>query len=152
MACRSVRPDQLLAVAAVVIAAGLGARAAWAQAASVTATLDKKTVDVGQPVTLTVVASGDLTTLKGLPTVTLPEPFQVVAQSQSSNFSIRGRLVEQTVSFYYVLVSREPGTFTLGPFSLQQKAGEPLTTGSLELTVRKPVVPPGSEPAEQFLL
>lgn len=119
---------------------------------SLAASLDRPQVDVGQPLTLTLALSGDLTAVKGLPKVEVPESFQVVAQSQSSNVSIRGRVVERSVSFYYVLVAREAGTFALGPFAVERKKGNPLTADSLEVVVRKPVVPPGSQPSERFIL
>ena len=115
------------------------------------ATLDRPQVDLGQPMTLTLSLSGDLSGVKGQPKVELPDSFQIVAQSQSSNVLIRGRTMERAVSFYYVLVAREPGTFRLGPFEVEQKDA-PLKTEPIDVTVRKPVVPPGSHPSERFFL
>ena len=128
----------------------LACASAWAGDVSLTATLDRPQVELGQPVTLTIVLSGDLTSLKGLPKATLPDSFQIVAQSQSSNFSIRGGLVERSVSFYYVLLAREAGTFTLGPFEVERKQGKSLTSQAVQVVVRKPIVPPGSQPSERF--
>ena len=119
---------------------------------SFTASLDRPQVDVGQPVTLTLSLSGELTTLKGTPKLQLPDSFQVIAQSQSSNVSIRGGVVERSVNFYYVLLAREAGTFKLGPFAVERKRGTALTTEPIAVAVRKPVVPPGSQPAERFIL
>ena len=137
---------------AVLLAAALVCGPVWADAVSLTATLDRPQVDLGQPVTLTLSLSGDLTTLKGVPKMPLPDSFQIVAQSQSSNVSIRGGTVERSVNFYYVLLARDAGTFRLGPFEVQRKHGKPLTTDPIQLVVRKPVVPPGSQPAERFIL
>ena len=124
----------------------------WAEEASLTASVDRLQTDLGQPVTLTLALSGDLTALTGVPKVALPDSFQIVAQSQSSNVSIRGGTVERSVNFYYVLLARDAGTFRLGPFEVQRKHGKPLTTDPIQLVVRKPVVPPGSQPAERFIL
>ena len=134
-------------VAALVLCAPVGA-----DDVSLTASLDRPQVEMGQPVTLTLALSGDLTTLKGLPKAKLPDSFQIVAQSQSSNFAIRGGVVERSVSFYYVLLAREAGTFTLGPFEMERKQGNPLTSEPVKVVVRKPIVPPGSQPAERFIL
>ena len=117
---------------------------------SLTASLDRRQADLGQPLALTIALSGDLTALAGVPKLQLPESFQVVAQSQSSNFSIQSGVVERSVSFYYVLVAREAGTFELGPFEVQRKNGKPLTTDPIQVVVRKPIVPPGSQPSERF--
>ena len=137
---------------AVLLVAALVCGPVWADAVSLTATLDRPQVDLGQPVTLTLSLSGDLTALKGLPKTPLPDSFQVVAQSQSSNFSVRAGVVERSVNFYYVLLAREAGTFKLGPFEVERKQGKPLTADPVSVVVRKPIVPPGSQPAERFIL
>ena len=126
--------------------------AAMADEAALTAGLDRPQVDLGQPVTLTLALSGDLSALKGVPKVTLPDSFQIIAQSQSSNVSIRGGVVARSVSFYYILLARDAGTFTLGPFEVERKKGTPLASEPVTIVVHKPIVPPGSQPAERFIL
>ena len=147
MAFHFIRPSRWVFALTLILCAP-----AWASDVSLTASLDRPQAEIGQPVTLALSLSGDLTVLKGLPKAKLPDSFQIVAQSQSSNVSIRGGAVERSISFYYVLLAREAGTFTLGPFEVERKQGKPLTADPVKVVVRKPVVPPGSQPSERFIL
>ncbi len=113
---------------------------AWAQDLSFSAKVDKTTVDVGEPITLTMTVSGDATGIK-LPPPELPEGFVVVAQSQSTNFAIRAGAAERSTSLVYVLVARRAGSFQLGPFELTRRK-QTITTEPINITVKKPAVPP----------
>lgn len=113
---------------------------AWAQDLSFSAKVDKTTVDLGEPINLTIMLSGDVTGVK-LPPLQLPEGFAVVAQSQSTNFSIRAGAAERSVGLLYVLVPQQAGTFQLGPFEMIHRE-RMLKTEQIEITVKKPAVPP----------
>lgn len=117
---------------------------------SIIATVDKTTVDMGRPITLTVTITGDARQLKE-PKLDLPQAFNIIATGQSSNLSLRGKAVERSVSFTYVLVANEAGTFQLGPFRIERE-GEPLLTYPIEIVVHKPALPPGLKPQGGYSL
>ena len=73
------------------------ATAAWAQDLVFSAKVDKTTVNVGDPINLTVTLSGDLSGVR-LPAPTFPDGFAVLARSQSTNFSIRAGAMERSTS------------------------------------------------------
>ena len=135
------------------LACGLMALAASsaAQDLTVSATVDKTTVAVGEPITLTLALSGDLEGLK-LPTPTFPQEFAVAGKSQSTNFSMRAGVVERSMSLAYVLIPQREGAFTLGPFTVEHQKTE-LQTAPIEITVKKGAQPPKPQPqGERFTL
>jgi len=129
----------------------VGVRPTWAQDVSFSATVDKTTVTVGQPLTLTLTLSGDASGLR-VPTPELPEGVIIMAQGQATNVSIRAGAAERATRLTYVLVAQQAGTFRLGPFDvLHQK--RKLTTDAIEITVTKPAAPPTTTPSgERFVL
>ena len=132
---------------------GLLAPALAARDLTFSAKVDKTTVDAGEPVTLTLILAGDLEGAK-LSELQLPEGFVVAAQSQSTNFSIRAGATERSTNLVYVLVPQQPGTFQLGPFTITQQKKE-FQTQAIELTVKKPVLPPPAKhrpQGERYLL
>lgn len=121
------------------IITGLSA-VAWADDLSISAQVDRTTVDVGSPVTLTITLKGDLSGAQ-LPPPELPEGFVIVARNQSTNFSMHAGVTERSTGLAFVLVPQRAGTFTLGPFKVRQHKQE-LETSTIEITVKKPVLPP----------
>ncbi len=109
------------------------------------AAVDKTTVGLKTPLTLTITVQGDLANLQP-PAWTFPEPFVVAGQSQSTEFSMRGRVIERSWQATYVLVPQEAGTFSLGPFQLEHE-GVTASTEAITIVVEKPAVPPDLAPA-----
>lgn len=123
----------------------------WAQDLAFSASVDKTTVDAGNPVTLTLTLSGDISGVE-LPKIELPEGIGVAAQSQSTNFSLRAGAAQRSISLAYVLIPREPGMYRLGPFKVTHQKKE-FQTEPIELTVKKPALPPSRlAPGERFTL
>ena len=124
---------------------------AWAQDLAFSARVDKTTVDLGDPVTLTLTLSGDVSDVQW-PTPELPEEFAVVSRSQATNFSIQAGTIARSTSLLYVLIPQRAGTFHLGPFRLKH-GDKTVQTEPMEITVKKPAVPPHLHPqGERFTL
>ncbi|MBI3996694.1 MAG: BatD family protein [Candidatus Omnitrophica bacterium] len=121
------------------IVAGFGA-VAWAGDLSISAQVDRTTVDIGSPVTLTITLKGDLSGVQ-LPPPELPEGFIIVARNQSTNFSMHAGVTERSTGLAFVLVPQRAGTFKLGPFKVRQQKQE-LETSTIDITVKKPALPP----------
>ena len=111
-----------------------------AQGLVFSATLDKTTANLGDPVTLTLTLSGDVAEVE-LPTPRFPEGIAVVSRSQSTQFSIRRGTVERSIALRYVLVPQQAGTIRLGPFTVVHRRKE-VKTEHLEITVKQPNLPP----------
>ena len=126
--------------AALACPALLSGSAAWAQDFAVSAKVDKTTTDLGNPITLTVTFTGDLTGLE-VPSLRFPEEFAVAARSQATNFAVHGGVAERAMSLTYVLVPQREGTFALGPFPVTHKK-QTFKTEPIDITVKKPAVPP----------
>ena len=133
------------------VALGAWGTAVAAGEVSIVAAVDKTSLDVGQPLTLTITLTGDLSGLQAGPNVELPPTFAVASRSQASRLSIQGAGVERSVSFTYVLVAQEAGTFQLGPFVIDH-GGQPLASDPILVVVGKPVLPPGSEDQLRYIL
>ncbi len=118
---------------------------AWAANITVSASVDKTTVDIGAPIQLTIKLSGDVGGLQ-VPDLGLPEGWTVAARSQSSSFSVRGGAVERAVELLFVLVPHQAGTFQLGPFTFvrpeDKKEPQQVQTEPMTITVNKTAVPP----------
>ena len=125
---------------------------AWAQDLTFSANVDKTSVDLGEPINLTLTLSGDLTGVE-VPALTFPEGCAVAARSQSTNFSIRSGVMERSMNLLYVLVPQREGTFKLGPFAVTQEKKQ-FQTAPIEVTVKKAALPPTlkSAPGERFTL
>lgn len=108
---------------------------AHAQDVVFSASVDKTTVVLGNPIQLTLTLTGDIAGAQ-LPPPELPEGFAVVGRSQSTNFSIRDGSVEQSVSLVYVLIPQIAGTFDLGPFTVSH-GRQQMKTSSISVTVKK---------------
>ena len=117
-----------------------------AEGLSFSAETDKTSISLGSALTLTLTARGDL---QGA-TVNrpdFPDGLLVVARSQASNFSMRGGLLERSTSLVYVLAPQRPGTFRIGPFTLQHH-GKTYTTAPIDIVVSRPALPPNLKPNE----
>ncbi len=117
------------------------ARAGHADDLTFTARVDKTTVELGTPIQLTLTLDGDLESVQQLPTVTLPEGFEVAAHQQTSSVVVKQGAAHQSVTLIYQLVPQRAGTFALGPFTLQRKGGA-IPTQAIQITVEKPALPP----------
>ena len=133
------------------VALALCTSTARAQDVTFSAKADKTTVNVGDPINLTVTLSGDLTGVE-LPSVKFPEGFVVAGSSQSTEFSFHGGATERSLSLNYVLIPQQPGTFQLGPFQLKRR-DTTVPTEPITITVEKPPLPPRVRPqGERFTL
>ena len=107
---------------------------------SFSAKVDKTSVNVGDPLVLTITLGGDVSGID-IPVFEFPEGFAVASRSQSSNFSLRLGTVERSLTLAYVLLPQQGGTFQLGPFQIAQK-DQKFSTEPITVTVEKPAVPP----------
>ena len=142
----------LLAVVLLAACAGAAVAAEVAPTLSVSATVDKTSVEYGAPLQLVLTVTGELGGVRLVP-VEFPERFLVASRSQATNFSIRGGIQERSMSLIYVLIPHEAGTFQLGPFTFT-KGQQSFSTQPIEITVTKVAVPPSlrSTPRERFTL
>ncbi|MBJ7553181.1 BatD family protein [Marinomonas spartinae] len=111
---------------ATLLITGLFSLALPAYADSVTASLDKNVVTENDIVQLTIRA--DFTNTGNGPDLTpLKKDFDIVSQSQSSQFSFN--LGSNTAMSYWVisLMPKSVGTFTIPPIKIGQYASQPLT-------------------------
>lgn len=140
---------------AVLVVVGLwlspGAVRADGGTVSFSASVDRTTVAINQPLQLTITLTGELPRLEQPLEFPMPKPFLVAARSQSTNVSIGAGAVARSVSLVYVLVSPQAGTFALGPFHLDVQ-GKTLDTESISIVVKKPVLPPGAEQQPRMTL
>ena len=108
---------------------------------AIQAQVDKAAVELGQAVTLTITIEGELSGAELKPPQ-FPKELPMVAQSRSTNVALQAGVVHRAVSVMFVLQPVEVGTFQLGPFEVQQ-GQETVHTEPIELTVKRPILPPG---------
>lgn len=124
---------------------------AWAQDLTFSAKVDKTSVEIGDPINLVLTFNGDVSGVE-LPPPQFPEEFVVAGRSQSTNFSIRAGAMERSTSLTFILIPQRAGTFQLGPFLIRRRKDE-FKTEPIEVTVKKSVLPPRSQPqAERFTI
>lgn len=128
-------------IAALTGAVGVAAPRAWAQDVSFSAAVDKTTASVGEPIQLVITLSGNTAGIRLPRELPLPEGFVVLAQSQSTNFSIQAGAVARSVALTYVVAGQQAGTFKLGPFEAAH-GDQPIATEPIEITVKKAVEVP----------
>ena len=122
-----------------------------AEELTVSAKLDKTSVNIGEPVNLTLTLSGDLTGAR-LVQPQWPAGITVAASSQSSSFSIRNGMVARSTAVLFALLPEQPGLLQIGPFMIQQ-GDRTIKTDPIELTVKKPALPPRLSPStDRFIL
>ena len=146
--CFKARPSFIVGI---LVALGCAAPLHAAEDVTVSAKVDKTTVDVGSPLQLTLTITGDLTGVQMQP-LEFPENCIVASRSQATNFSLRAGVQERSMTLLYVLVSHEAGTFQLGPFVFT-RGKQTFHTEPIDITVSKPALPPKLRtPAERFIL
>ena len=120
----------------------IGASGARAEAPALrfSASADQTAVDIGQQVSLTITLEGALDGVRVEP-FTLPKELPVAAQQQSSSFSIRSGQAVRAITWVYLLVPQQAGSFQLGPFKVVQQ-GNTVSTDAINITVKKGVLPP----------
>jgi hypothetical protein len=84
-----------------------------------TATLDRTTVNAGEPVTLDMIVSGEgnFKTLVA-PKVAIPEQVSTYSEAGEQKVSAQGETIGGQKNFSMILVPREPGEFDIGPITL----------------------------------
>lgn len=116
------------------------------RAADVSASLDRRTAQVGENVVLTVVANGAVKSVPDVSLTSLETDFDVYSVGQSTNVSIvNGQMTTQT-SRQFVLIPKHAGTFTVGPLSVRL-GNDSLQTQPLSLTVTSGPPPPSPSPS-----
>lgn len=120
---------------------------AFAQDLTVAANVDKTTVAVGEPFTVTITVSGDLEGVE-VPPATFPEGFAVAARSQSTNFSMRSGAIERSMGMTFVLAAQQAGAFEIGPFTIR-KGKQELHTEPIAVTVTPSALQPKRRPPPQ---
>ena len=149
MAVRS--PGRRLARWAVWLATFIVAVLAWAQDLTLSVEVDKTTVALHEPVTLTLTATGDVSNAD-FSRLAFPEEFAVSARSQATNFSVHAGAMERSLTLSFVLIPQRAGTFQLGPFTIEHQK-KTFQTEPIEITVEKPSRPPHFKPqGERFIL
>ncbi len=113
--------------------AGLLASAAPSAALDFHAEVDRTTVPVGGQVVLRLIVSG---TGQDLPRIRISAPngFDAYSLGTSQNISILNGRVETSLTERFVLVAKEEGTFTLGPFEIAHR-GETVRTEAITVQV-----------------
>ncbi len=139
-----------IGVAAVAVALTACAAAAAAQEFSVSAKVDKTTVPVGSPVTLTLTLAGDVQDADLQP-VTVPDAFAIVARSQSTNFALQAGAMQRSTSLSYILVARRVGRFKLGPFIINHHR-KTYETEPVEITITEPERRKSAPSGERFVI
>ena len=131
------------AVTALAVAACAGPL--FAGDVAIAAAVDKSVLKVGDSLTLTVTLSGDLSQVAEAPRIELPDGFRALAKRQASTVSVSGGTAQRAMSFEYLLQPLKPGVFRLGPFTVDQRGG-PIRSEPINVTVKKPVLPPSVKP------
>ena len=123
----------------------------WAQDLTFSAKVDKTTINIGEPMNLTINLGGDLAGVQ-IPSFNFPEGFAVLGRSQSTSFSIKAGAMERARSLNFVLVPQQVGTFQLGPFKIEHHK-KALQTEPISITVKKPALLPNLQSqGERFTL
>ncbi len=103
--------------------------------ATITASVDRNDVGVGEQIVLSISISG-----KGgsLPDPTLPDlsPFEVYSSGRSQNISIGMGGYVSSVEINYVLVPKKAGDFMIGPVTVKDNGGI-VSTQPIKITVRQ---------------
>ena len=116
-----------------------------AEAAEVSASLDRESAQVGDNVVLTVVATGAMRSVPEVELSNLETDFDVYSMGQSTNVSIvNGKMTSQT-SRQFVLIPKHAGTFTIGPLTVRLGKDE-MQTEPLRLSVTAGAPPPSPAP------
>ena len=118
----------------------------------ISAQVDHAKLTLGSQLTLTITLEGDFNKVQLAP-VQFPKEVAVLSQSRASNVMVQAGAVTRSVSLIFLLMPQEAGTFKLGPFAVvQQDQSKRIETDPIDIVVKKPIVPPGSEQAQRYVL
>lgn len=95
---------------------------------------------VGEPLQLTLTVEGDELQQARPAPLQLPPDWSSVAESQSQQVTWQQGRLHRRLETTYVLVPRSPGTFQLGPFTVERK-GDTLQTEPLTIRVDPAAAP-----------
>jgi hypothetical protein len=88
----------------------------WSQAdINVAVSLDRQTIAADEQAVLQIEISGSV---QDLPSPTLPDlqKFEVYSQGRSSNISVINGQVSSSVTYRYILIPQQPGTYPIAGF------------------------------------
>ncbi|HEX5221258.1 MAG TPA: BatD family protein [Verrucomicrobiae bacterium] len=121
-----------------------------AQAITLSASLERETVTLGESVRLSIMFEGGQP--QGTPSLPTIANLQIVYNGPSSQFSFVNGQTSSSITHNYTVTPRQPGNYTI-PALTVEVGGQKLTTQPLHLTVLKPnALPPeamasGTQPA-----
>lgn len=120
---------------------------------SITASVDKTELAVGDQVTLTITLRGPVTQAK-MEAFELPDDVTVLAEHSAQNMTIQLGRVSYAVTRTYVLQPEKAGQYTLGPFQVEHQ-GRNYETQPILLDVKPASTSPekpGQPPAGKRLI
>ncbi len=93
-----------------------------ASAITITASIDKQTVSLGDPITLTLTIVGKGGTL---PEPTMPDlsAFEIYSSGRKQNISIINGAFSSSLDISYILVPKKVGDFIIGPITIRDNTG-----------------------------
>jgi len=104
---------------------------------SISASVDKNVVSLGEQVTLQVVVSGDTTNIPQ-PKIPQIQDFQIYSSGRSQSISIINGQVSSSVTFTYILSPNRIGEFEIPPITVEYK-GKIYQTEPIKIKVEKSV-------------
>ena len=117
----------------------------------ISAQVDHAKLLLGSQLTLTITLEGDFTKVELAP-VEFPKEVAVLSQSRASNVMVQAGAITRSVSLIYLLMPQEAGTFKLGPFAVLQQNQKRIETDAIEIIVKRPILPPGTEGNPRYVL
>lgn len=124
---------------------------------NILATMDKKEVNAGEPITVTVrvSGSGNMKLLKQ-PVINFPKDFEVYDPKVSDNSRNSGTGLEGSVTYEYIAVPQNKGSFTIPAieyiyYDLQSKSYKTVKTEAMSIKVNAEVASSSSEDYQEQL-
>ena len=117
------------------VTAGTALAANGAADLTLKAQISKTRAAVGEPLQLTLTLEGDQLEGAQLLPLQLPPEWSAIAQSQSQEVTWQRGQQHLRLAITYVVVARSPGTFQLGPFTVEKRGGDHLHTEPLTVQV-----------------
>ncbi|MFH1782857.1 MAG: BatD family protein [Candidatus Omnitrophota bacterium] len=108
--------------------------ACYAQDISIEASVNKNEIALDEEIILTIVINGSITNIPE-PELSNMASFGYYSGGRSQNISIINGKISSSVSFNYVLVPNDEGSFQIGPFTIDYK-GNSYSTNSIEVRVK----------------
>jgi hypothetical protein len=107
---------------------------------SISASVDKNVVSLGEQITLQVVVSGDTTNIPQ-PKIPQIQDFQIYSSGRSQSISIINGQVNSSITFTYILSPNRVGEFEIPPISVEYK-GKIYQTEPIKIKVEKSISTP----------